>query len=99
MKDEKISKAVRCLKALAHPIRLGILCSLKEGAKPVYQLSEELGTTQSNLSQHLANMREREILVTDKQANQVFYSVRDPKMFELLEVLQRIYCKDLDNET
>jgi len=96
---EKLTQTSRCLKALAHPIRLGILCALKDGPKSVLKLANELNTSQSNLSQHLANMRERDILVTDKQANQVFYTVRDPQMFELLDVLQRIYCKELDNET
>lgn len=96
MNKEKLTNAVRCLKALSHPVRLGILCALRDAEKPVLQLVEELGTTQSNLSQHLASMRERDILTTDKRANQVFYSVRDPRMFELLDVLKAVYCGDVD---
>lgn len=96
MNKAKLSNAVRCLKALSHPIRLGILCALRDGEKPVLQLVEELGTTQSNLSQHLASMRERDILITDKRANQVFYAVRDLRMFELLDVLKAVYCGDAD---
>lgn len=93
MQTDKINQAVDCLKALAHPIRLGILCSLKEGEKNVQQLEEAVGTSQSNISQHLANMRTRNILTTRKVANQVFYTVRDPKMFDLLDILQAVYCK------
>ena len=96
MNIEKLTNAVRCLKALSHPLRLGILCALRDGEKPVLQLMKELGTTQSNLSQHLASMRERDILTTDKRANQVFYTVRDPRMFELLDVLKAVYCGDAD---
>lgn len=89
---DKIDQASRCLKALAHPIRLAILCALKEGEKNVQELELRTGTTQSNLSQHLATMRDREILTARRAANQVFYNVRDPRMFELLALLQTIYC-------
>jgi len=44
----------------------------------------------------LASMRERDILTTDKRANQVFYAVRDERMFELLDVLKAVYCGDAD---
>lgn len=90
---QKIEKACGCLKALAHPIRLQVLCALREGEKNVQQLEQLIGTTQANMSQHLGQMRHTEILMTRKEANQVFYSVREPRMFELLDLLQSIYCK------
>ena len=93
MTPEKIHAAARCLKALAHPLRLGILCSLKNGEMNVQQLENVLDTSQSNLSQHLANMRERNILTTRRQGNQVFYAVRDERLFALLETLQQLYCQ------
>lgn len=92
MNNDKLNQAVRCLKALSHEIRLGILCALRDGEKPVLQLANELQTTQSNISQHLANMRERGILITDRRANQVYYRVKNPKLFELLDVLKELYC-------
>jgi ArsR family transcriptional regulator len=98
MDIEKLNQAVRCLKALSHPIRLGILCALREGGKPVLQLAEEMSTTQSNVSQHLANMRERGLLSTERQANQVFYYVKHPTLFDLLDVLKELYCGDNDND-
>lgn len=89
----KIEKACGCLKALAHPIRLQVLCALREGEKNVQQLEQLIGTTQANISQHLGQMRDRDILVTRKEGNQVFYSVRDNRMFEFVDLLQAIYCK------
>ncbi len=90
---EKIVKAVRCLKALAHPLRLAILCALREGEKNVQELEGLTGTSQSNVSQHLATMRDKEILIARRDGNQVFYGVRDARMFQLIGILQEIYCK------
>lgn len=90
---EKLHQATRCLKALAHPTRLAILCALREGPVNVQALESLLQTSQSNVSQHLAILRDKEVLTSYRQANQVFYAVRDPRMFDLLELLQTIYCK------
>jgi DNA-binding transcriptional ArsR family regulator len=90
---EDIQQAARCLKALAHPTRLGILCLLRDGEKTVYELQTLLDCTQSNISQHLGIMRERDILITRKEANQVYYQVKNHKLFQALEVIQEVYCK------
>ncbi|MEZ4574555.1 MAG: metalloregulator ArsR/SmtB family transcription factor [Vampirovibrionales bacterium] len=92
----KMAQATQCLKALGHPIRLGILCALKNGECNVQQLETMLGTSQSNISQHLNQMKHRDILVSRREGNQVFYQVRDVRMFELLNLLQTIYCGDDD---
>jgi ArsR family transcriptional regulator len=91
--EESLEQAVRCLKALAHPTRLGILCHLRKGERTVYELQELLECTQSNISQHLGIMRERDILSTRKESNQVFYGVKNQDMFRLLDVLQEVYCR------
>jgi ArsR family transcriptional regulator len=89
---EKIHRGVRCLKALSHPTRLEILWLLRDGEKSVCELQTALGCTQSNMSQHLGIMRERNILSTRKEANQVYYRVRNKDIFRLLDVLQEVYC-------
>jgi DNA-binding transcriptional ArsR family regulator len=91
--EEDIQQAVRCLKALAHPTRISILCHLRDGEKTVYELQTLLACTQSNVSQHLSIMRERGILITRKEANQVYYAVKNPEMFRLLDVVQDVYCQ------
>jgi ArsR family transcriptional regulator len=90
--QENIEQAVRCLKALSHPTRLGILYVLRNGEKTVHELQTLLECTQSNISQHLGIMRERNILATRKESNQVYYGVKNPGMFRLLDVLQEVYC-------
>lgn len=90
---EEINQAVRCLKALAHPTRLGILCLLRDGEKTVCELQALLGCTQSNISQHLSIMREREILMTRRESNQVYYRVKNTEMFRLLDDVREVYCK------
>jgi len=91
--EEDIHHAVRCLKALAHPTRLGILCFLRDGEKTVCELQALLGWTQSNISQHLGIMRERDILTTRREANQMYYRVRNEEIFRLLDVVREVYCK------
>lgn len=85
-------KICRRLKAIGHPIRLGILIVLQSGEKSVHQLEVLMGTTQSNISQHLAQLRDKDILTSRKQANQVFYAVRDPRTFELLSLMQKLFA-------
>jgi ArsR family transcriptional regulator len=87
-----ISRAVRCLKALAHPTRLAILCLLRNGERTVCDLQAQLGCTQSNVSQHLGIMREREILTSRRESNQMYYAVKNEKMFHLLDLVQDVYC-------
>ena len=93
IKEESLEQAVRCLKALAHPTRLGILCHLRNGERTVCELQELLKCTQSNISQHLGIMRERDILSTRKESNLVYYGVKNKDMFRLLDVLQEVYCR------
>lgn len=95
MDMNKIEKATRCLKALSNPIRLAILCVLKDGEKSVQALEEAVGTSQSNMSTHLGTMRDKEILIARREGTQVFYRVKDERMFQLLHLLQEIYCPDM----
>jgi DNA-binding transcriptional ArsR family regulator len=80
------------LKAIAHPTRLRILCTLNLAELQVQTLVEKTGTTQSNISQHLALMKERKILVTRRDANRIFYRIRDPQLVQLIQLMRDIYC-------
>lgn len=80
------------LQAIAHPTRLRILCTLNLQELPVQTLVEKTGTTQSNISQHLSLLKERNILVTRRDANRIFYRIRDPKLIELIQLMRDIYC-------
>jgi ArsR family transcriptional regulator len=81
--------------ALAHPTRIAVLEQLQHGELTVSNFVENLGLEQANLSQHLAVLRARQIVVTRKAGNQVFYSLRDPLMFDLLDLMRRYFHKQV----
>lgn len=90
--QNNIEKVARCMKALAHPLRLKVLVALNDKELSVQDLVEAVGTTQSNVSQHLTIMRDKHILSSRREANQVFYRVGDCKVLELLELTKSIFC-------
>jgi ArsR family transcriptional regulator len=84
--------------ALANPTRIAILDELRDGELTVGDLVSRLDVEQSNLSQHLAILRARQIVLARKSGNQVFYSVRDALLFKLLD-LMRQYFQNQVNES
>jgi len=69
--------ASRALKAIAHPLRLNIICELSKGEKSVQDILDLVGTSQSNVSQHLCLLRDKGIVASRKDANRVFYSIKN----------------------
>ena len=82
-------------KALAHPLRIRILDQLRKGEVGVNDLSSRLDVEQSHLSQQLAILRTRNIVATRKEGQNVYYSVRDPELFNLLDVAKKIFNNHL----
>lgn len=76
--------------ALAHPTRVAIVELLNQGELSVGQLCEKVGVEQANASQHLAILRNKQIVQTRKAGNQIFYRLRDPAFGKVLEAL-RLY--------
>lgn len=81
--------------ALAHPARIAIVEQLRDGELSAGALIERLGMEQANASQHLAVLRAKNIVVNRKAGNQVFYSVRDPLIVEILDLMRRYFHKHL----
>ena len=90
--DEHIDQAARALKAMSHPLRLKILCVLGDKEVSVQDIVDAVGTTQSNISQHLAILRDKEVLLTRKDANRVYYRISDPRTLKLLALLRDVFC-------
>lgn len=86
-------------KALAHPLRIKVLDVLREAEFGVNELCSRLGAEQSHLSQQLAVLRSRNIVSARKNGNNVFYSVRDPAIFRLLDVAKEIFNNHLVDVT
>lgn len=91
-KQEHIEMAARALKAIAHPLRLKILCVLGDQEACVQEIVEAVGTSQSNISQHLAILREKGVLLTRKDANRVYYRVGDQRTLQLVVMMRGIFC-------
>ncbi|NPV27453.1 MAG: winged helix-turn-helix transcriptional regulator [Firmicutes bacterium] len=83
------------LKSLGHPTRIRILEFLHDKEMCACEIHPALDLEQSNVSQHLAVLRERGILETRREGTMIIYRVRDPKVFELLELLQDIILSQL----
>ena len=81
--------------ALAHPTRIAIVELLRDGELSAGALIERLGIEQANASQHLTVLRAKHIVVNRKTGNQVFYSVRDPLILEVLDVMKRYFYAHL----
>ncbi len=91
-----VSDALRRFKAevfqaLAHPTRIAIVELLRDGPLPAGKLIEQLGIEQANASQHLAVLRSKQIVLNRKEGNQVFYSLRDPVLTEVLDLMRRYF--------
>lgn len=95
MTHSEIEKMARCLKMLGHPTRLKILNSLRDGPQNVQELTQLLKTRQANLSQHLSLMQDRGLLSSHRQGNFIYYAVARPSMFEVLDTMERLYCREL----
>ena len=90
--QEHVETAARALKAISHPIRLKILCVVGGQEVCVQDIVDAVGTSQSNISQHLAILRDKEVLLTRKDANRVFYRVGDPRTLQLIAMMREVFC-------
>ena len=91
-RDDDIERASRSLKAMSHPLRLKILCTLGDREASVQDIVEQVGTSQSNISQHLAILRDKGILTCRKDANRVYYRVGDARTLRLIGMMREVFC-------
>ncbi|HEY2389184.1 MAG TPA: metalloregulator ArsR/SmtB family transcription factor [Candidatus Binatia bacterium] len=77
--------------ALGHPTRIHIAECLQDGEVPVSTLVERIGIEPANLSQHLAVLRAKGLVVNRKAGTQVFYALRDPLLSEVLRNMRRYF--------
>jgi DNA-binding transcriptional ArsR family regulator len=89
--EQQTEKASALLKALANEKRLMIVCILCKGEKNVGDLEQFIGLSQSALSQHLARLRRDGIVDTRREAQTIYYSIKDSAVPKLLTCLAAIY--------
>ncbi len=91
-KEDDIERASRAMKAMSHPLRLKILCVLGDKEVSVQDIVDSVGTSQSNISQHLAILRDKGVLKTRKDANRVYYRVGDTRTLRLIGMMREVFC-------
>jgi DNA-binding transcriptional ArsR family regulator len=90
--EQQIDIVTELLKSIAHPIRMKILCFLMDGEKNVGEIEQQFGSTISNISQHLTVLRKANIIDRRKEANFMFYSIKDNNILKLMETLKANFC-------
>ncbi|HCL67202.1 MAG: metalloregulator ArsR/SmtB family transcription factor [Rhizobium sp.] len=97
--SEQSAAAAGLLSAMANPKRLMILCSLVEGEVPVGVLAQQVGLSQSALSQHLSKLRAQKLVKTRRDAQTIYYSSTSESVIKILETLEDIYCQTTANRS
>lgn len=92
MKTEQITGLATLLKSISHPYRLQILCLLQAGEMTVGEISRAINSTDANVSQHLAILRNQGIVGSRKQANFIYNRIIDARVTKLIETMQGLFC-------
>ena len=90
--EENVETASQMLKAIASPTRLMLLCALADGEKSVSELAELLDLRQATISQHLARLRQEDLVRTRREAQSVYYQFANKTAEKIVQLLYRRYC-------
>nr|VFK54540.1 MAG: transcriptional regulator, ArsR family [Candidatus Kentron sp. TUN]VFK57108.1 MAG: transcriptional regulator, ArsR family [Candidatus Kentron sp. TUN]VFK57892.1 MAG: transcriptional regulator, ArsR family [Candidatus Kentron sp. TUN] len=90
--DDNSILTARALKAMAHPLRWRILCTLGSNELSVNEIVKKTGTSQSNVSQHLEQLRNKNIVTARKEANRVYYRIRNDQLLMLIGTMREVLC-------
>lgn len=93
MRKADFTKLSNCLKAMAHPIRLQIIEQLRRREMNVTELIKSTKVKQANLSQHLSQLRSKEIVKNRKEGNVVFYSIKKTEVTKIIDLMRNYVCK------
>lgn len=94
MSEEALALVAKRFAVLSEPMRLRLLHALFDGEKPVNALVALTGGTQANISRHLQTLADAGLLARRKEGLQVFYSIADPSIFHLCELV----CGSLEKQ-
>jgi len=95
LEDQIYSYHAEMCKVFSHPKRLELINLLREKEMSVSDLSQRLQLASANLSQHLAMMRGRRILVSRKEGNVVYYRIANPKLLRAFDMLREILFEQI----
>jgi len=95
MEDQIYAYHAEMCQVLSHPKRLEAINVLRDGETSVSELAQKLGLPIGNLSQHLAMMRERRILISRKEGNVVYYRIANPKLLQVFDMLREMLFEQI----
>lgn len=85
-------------KVLTSAKRIEILNLLRDGERAVSELAEIAGISQTNVSQHLAFLRQKRMVVSRREGSNIFYSVTNPKIFTAMDTMKEVLMEQLQEE-
>jgi DNA-binding transcriptional ArsR family regulator len=91
-RSENIEQAAIAMQAMSHPARIKILCMLSSGEQMVQDLTDAIGTSQSNISQHLGILKACGMINSRKEATKTYYSIEDPRILKMITLTRDIFC-------
>jgi len=89
---EETTLTANALKAMANPLRWRIICALGSEELSVGDIMQKIGTSQSNTSQHLELLRNKNIIKSRKDANKVYYSISNDQLLSLISNMRSVLC-------
>ena len=91
-KSENIEQAAIAMQAMAHQLRIKILCLLSSGEMIVQDIVDAVGTTQSNVSQHLGILKASGLIASRKDATRIYYRIADTRILKMISLTRDIFC-------
>jgi DNA-binding transcriptional ArsR family regulator len=91
-KTENIEQAAMAMQAMSHPLRIKILCLLSSGAVAVSEIVEAVGTTQGNVSQHLAILKACGMVVSNNVGKKTYYAIEDARVIKIVAMTRDVFC-------
>src|SRR4030043_912374 len=95
MEDQIYQYHAEMCQVFSHPKRLEAINVLRDGEMSVTELSQKLGLTVGNLSQHLSMMKERHVLLTRKEGNMVYYRIANPKLIRCFDMMREMLFEQI----
>jgi DNA-binding transcriptional ArsR family regulator len=89
---EDSTLTAHALKAMAHPLRWRILCSLGNNELSFGEIVDTIGTSPSNISRHLEQLRDKHIVSSHKEGNRVYYRIRNGQLVMLIDTMRKVLC-------
>lgn len=90
--EDSAARAAGLLRMLSNERRLMALCQLTDGELSVGELQAQIGLSQSALSQHLALLREQQIVATRRQGQTIYYRIADQSALRIIQTLAELFC-------